>query len=99
MSLLMVGWLIDWSVYFCCFHLEHRASVERFVSLQFLNVNYSVGLLGRAISSLQDFYLIQTQNKHRHPRLETIPALERAKTVHSLDRTATAIEANIYNQF
>jgi hypothetical protein len=31
----------------CCSHLEHRASEKRFVSLQFLNLRQSVGLLGR----------------------------------------------------
>jgi hypothetical protein len=32
-------------VYSCCSHLEHRASMKRFVSLQFLNLRHSVGLL------------------------------------------------------
>jgi hypothetical protein len=32
-----------------CSHLEHRASVKRFVSLLFLNLRQSVGLLGRGI--------------------------------------------------
>jgi hypothetical protein len=32
--LLELGWL----VYSCCSHLEHRTSMKRFVSLQFLNV-------------------------------------------------------------
>jgi hypothetical protein len=32
------------------FHLEHRASVKRFVSRQFFNLRQSVGLLGRWIS-------------------------------------------------
>jgi hypothetical protein len=31
----------------CCSHLQHTASVKRFVSLQFLNLRQSVGLLGR----------------------------------------------------
>jgi hypothetical protein len=75
----------------------HRASVKRFVSLQFLNLRHSVGLLGRVISPSQDRYLTQTQNKHRHtfmPRMgfePTIPAFERAKNVHALDRAATVI--------
>jgi hypothetical protein len=42
-----------WLVYSRCSHLEHRASVKRFVSLQFLNLTHSVGLLGRVISSSQ----------------------------------------------
>jgi hypothetical protein len=41
--------------------LEHRASVKRFVSLQFLNLRQSVGLLGREISPTQGHYL----HKHR----------------------------------
>jgi hypothetical protein len=55
--------------YFCCSHLEHRASVKRFGSLQFLNLGQSVGFLGRGISPSQGRYLAQTQNKHRHPCL------------------------------
>jgi hypothetical protein len=87
-----LGW---WLVYSCCSHLEHRAFVKRFVSLQFLNVRHSVGLLGRAISPSQDRYLTRTQNKHRQTSMllfgfePTIPAFERSKTVHTLDRTAT----------
>jgi hypothetical protein len=52
--------------------LEHRASVKRFVSLQFLNLRHLVGLLGRVISPSQGRYLTQTQNKHthKHPYLE-----------------------------
>jgi hypothetical protein len=34
------------SIYSCWSHLEHRASVKRFVSLQFLRLRESVGLLG-----------------------------------------------------
>jgi hypothetical protein len=47
--------------YSCCSHLEHRASVKRFVSLQFLNLRQSVGLLGRGISPSQSRYLTQTE--------------------------------------
>jgi hypothetical protein len=60
--------------------------VKRFVSLQFL---------GRVISPLQGRYLTQTQNKRTQasmPRVgfePMIPASERAKTVHALDRAAT----------
>jgi hypothetical protein len=46
--------------YSCCSHLKHRASVKRFVSLQFLNLRQSVGLLGRGISPSQGRYLTQT---------------------------------------
>jgi hypothetical protein len=41
----------------CFSHLEHRASVKRFVSLQFLNLIQSVGLFGRGISPSQGRYL------------------------------------------
>jgi hypothetical protein len=51
--------------FFRCSHLEQRASVKPFVSLQFINLRQSVGLLGRVISTSQGRYLTQTQNKHR----------------------------------
>jgi hypothetical protein len=44
--------------------------VKRFVSLQFLNLRESVGLLGRTITPSQGRYLTQTHNKHRYPCLE-----------------------------
>jgi hypothetical protein len=40
------------------------ASVKRFVSLQFLNLKQSVGLLGRGVSPSQGPYLTETQNIH-----------------------------------
>jgi hypothetical protein len=43
------GWLAG-CLSVCCSHLEHRASVKRFVSLQFFNLGQSVELLGRGIS-------------------------------------------------
>jgi hypothetical protein len=46
--------------YSCCSHLENTASVKRFVSLQFLNLRQSVGLLGRGISTSQDSYQHRT---------------------------------------
>jgi hypothetical protein len=64
--------------------------VKRFVSLQFLNLGHSVGLLGRVISPSQGRYLTQTQNKHTQTSMPlvgfepTVPASERAKTVHAL---------------
>jgi hypothetical protein len=61
--LFILGW---WLVYSCCSHLKHTASVKRLVSLQFLNLRHSVGLLGRVISSSQGRYLTETQNKHIH---------------------------------
>jgi hypothetical protein len=94
---IVVGWLVGWLVYSCCTHLEHRASVKRFVSLQFLNVRHSVGLLGRVISPAQSRYLTQAQNKPTQtsmPRVgfePTIPAFERAKVVHALDPATTVI--------
>jgi hypothetical protein len=54
-------WLVCCLVYSCCSHLEQRATVKRFVSLQFLNLRRSVGFLGRVISPSQGRYLIQTQ--------------------------------------
>jgi FAD synthase len=56
-----------------------------------------VGLPRRVINPSQSRYLTQTQNKHRNtsmPRVgfkPTIPAFERVKTVHVLDRAATVI--------
>jgi hypothetical protein len=72
------------------FFLEHRASVKRFVSLQFLNLRQAVGLLGREISPSQGRNLEQTSM----PRVgfePTIPAFEGAKTFHALDRADTVI--------
>jgi hypothetical protein len=60
----------------------------------------SVGLLGQGISPSQGLYLYTEQHKQNkrtqtsmsHVRFEpTIPAFERAKTVHVLDREATVI--------
>jgi hypothetical protein len=78
-------------------HLDHRASVKRFVSLQFLSLRQSVGLLGQVISPSQGRYVTQTQNKRKQTSMPregfepTIPASERTKTVHALDRAATVI--------
>jgi hypothetical protein len=60
---------ISWLGYSCCSHLEHRTSAKRFVSLQFLNLRYSVGLFGRLISRSQGRYLTQKQNKRKYPCL------------------------------
>jgi hypothetical protein len=88
------------SVYSCCSHLEHRASLKRFVSFQFLNLRQSVGLLGRGIIPTQGLYLhrtTQTQNKRRQISMPwvgfkpMIPVLKRPKTFHALDRAATVI--------
>jgi hypothetical protein len=45
----------------CCSLLKHRASVKRFISLQFLNLRQSVALLGRGITPPQGRHLTQTQ--------------------------------------
>jgi hypothetical protein len=93
----LVGWLVDWLVYSFCSHLEHIASVKRFVSLQVFILRHSVRLLGRVISPPQGRCLTQAQNKHKRtsmPRVvfgPTIPAFQRVKTVHASDRTATVI--------
>jgi hypothetical protein len=102
-SRLKSGWssVLLLSIYSCCSHLEHRASVKRFVSLQFLNLRQSVGLLGREISPSQGRYLnrtTKTQKKRRQtsmPRVgfePTIPVFERAKTFWFLhENSGTAI--------
>jgi hypothetical protein len=67
----------------------------------FMIISQTVGLLGRVISSSQRLYLNTGRHKHRINtyiyqtsmpcvRFEpTIPASERANTVHALDRSAT----------
>jgi hypothetical protein len=83
--------------YSCCFHLEHRASVKRFVSFQFFNRRQSVGLRGRGISPSQGRYLTQTRNKRKYTSMPsvglepTIPVVERAKPFHASARAATVI--------
>jgi hypothetical protein len=78
--------------------LEHRASVKRFVSLQFLNLK----TVGKTPS--QGRYLhrtIQTLNKRTQISMRrvgfepTIPVFERAKTVHALDRAAAVFGLQI----
>jgi hypothetical protein len=70
--------------YSCCSHLQHRVSVKRFVSLQFLNLRQSVGLLGQGSSPSQGRYLTRTQNKHKQTSMHwvgfeaTSPVFERA---------------------
>jgi hypothetical protein len=98
----MVYLLVGWLVYSCCSHLEHRTYVKRFVSLQFLNLRHSVGLHERVISPSQGRYLTNTQNKHKQtsmPRVvfeHTFQALERAKTVHGLDRATNVIGNGLF---
>jgi hypothetical protein len=75
--------------------LGAQGTRELFVSLQFLNLRHSVGLLGRVISTSQGRYLSQTQNKHKQTSMPlvgfepTIPAFEGAKTVRALDRATS----------
>jgi hypothetical protein len=70
-------------------------------AFSFMIILQTVGLLGRVISSSQGLYLNIAQHKHRINTYThqtsmswvgfelTIPASERAKTVHALDRSAT----------
>jgi hypothetical protein len=69
------------------------------------SLTQSVGLLGRGISLLQGRYLHTRQHK-QNKSIQTsmpwvgfepmIPAFERAKTVHALDRAATVIGPTLY---
>jgi hypothetical protein len=69
--------------------LENRVSVKRFVSLQFLNLRHSVGLLGRRISPSQGCYVTQTQNRLGLEPM--IPVFDQAKTFHASDRATPVI--------
>jgi hypothetical protein len=69
-------------------------------SFSYLIYTQSVGLLGRVISPSQGRYLHTGRHKQKKRTQtsmpwvgfeSTIPAFERAKTVHALDRAATAI--------
>jgi hypothetical protein len=76
--------------------LEHRASVKRFVSLQFLNPKTVGRTPWTVISPSQGRYLykhrINTDTSMPWVRFEpTIPAFERAKAVHVLDHAAIVI--------
>jgi hypothetical protein len=77
--------------------LGHRASMKRFVSLQFLNLRHSVGFPGRGISPSQSRYPTQTQNKRKQTSMPwvgfepRIPVFDRAKAFYVLDRAATVI--------
>jgi hypothetical protein len=63
--------LFLFSLFLVALNLEQRAFVNRFVSLQFLNLGQSVGHLGRGISPSQDRYLHKHLiNSDRHPCLE-----------------------------
>jgi hypothetical protein len=62
------------------------SSMRLSVSLQLLDLGQPAGLLGRVISSSQGLYLYTNTEKRTR---NTVPASERAKTVHVLDRSAT----------
>jgi hypothetical protein len=80
--------------------LEHRASVKRFVSLQFLNSNTIGRTPWMGYQPVARPLPTQTQNKQRTTSMPwvglepTIPAFERANTVHVLDCAATTIGAS-----
>jgi hypothetical protein len=93
------------SLFSCCSDLEHRAFMKRFVSLQFLNIRVSVGLLRRGISLSQGLYLHTGQHKHRinahrHPCLEwnlnpRFQCSSGRRQVHALDRAATVFGSDL----
>jgi hypothetical protein len=70
---LMVDWLV------CLFLLlplrSIRASVKRFVALQFINLRHSVGLLGRVISPSQGRYLTKVKKKVKISLLQAVGPL------------------------
>jgi hypothetical protein len=82
----------------CCFHFWSTGHPWNFVSLQFLNLGQSVGLLRGVISPSQGLYHTgqhkhwKTQkhiNFHASSRIRIYGHGIRAKTVHALDRPAT----------
>jgi hypothetical protein len=56
------------SIYFCS-HLKHKASAKLFVSLQFLILRQSVGLLGRGINLTQGRFLYTEQHNTTQHRI------------------------------
>jgi hypothetical protein len=77
-------------------------------SFSFLIYTQSVGLLGQGISRSQGRYIYTEQHKQNkrtqtpmsRVRFEpTIPAFERAKTVHALDRAVTVIGLQFNHSF
>jgi hypothetical protein len=67
---------ISLSLYLCYSPLEHKSSVTRFVSLQFLNLRQSVRFPGHEISPTQNLLRTQdntvtvSQCKRKHPYFE-----------------------------
>jgi hypothetical protein len=96
----MLLFMIDLCMYPVCLPVS-TALVDLGRLFSILIYTQSVGLLGHRISPSQGRCLHTEQHKHRinarkHPCLEwdsnlTIPAFERAKTIHFLDRAATVI--------
>jgi hypothetical protein len=81
----------------CYSNLEHRASMKRFVSLHFLSLRQSAGLLGQGISPWRrPLPNVNSQEAHTQicmPSVGSEPTIpfERAKTFHVLDSAATVI--------
>jgi hypothetical protein len=80
--------------------VKNGGAIPRFVWLQCINVRQSIGVLWRGISPSQSCYLhrtTQTQNKRRQTSMPweglepMIPAFERAKACHALDRAVTVL--------
>jgi hypothetical protein len=77
--------------------LEHRASMNHFVSLEFLNPKTVCRIPWTEDQPVARPLSTQIQNKHRQTSMPsvgfktTVPVFERAKAVHDLDRAATAI--------
>jgi hypothetical protein len=84
-------------VYFnsCCSHLQYRAAIKRFVSIQFLILKQLVKLFGRGINPSQGRYLKQIQNKHGLTGIRThdpqCSVFKLPKTFHTLDHAATVV--------
>jgi hypothetical protein len=76
-----VQYIIYLSIYLysCCCHLESRASVKHFVSLQFLNLRQSVGSLGRGINQCKAA-IYTGQHKHKKKTQANIHALSGIRT-------------------
>jgi hypothetical protein len=99
--LLLQRFLYTNSEYIFFFHWLYSPLGPRPLFFSFMIILQMVGLLGRVISSSQDLYINTGQQRHRintythHTSMPyvgfepTIPASERAKTAHVLDRSAT----------
>jgi hypothetical protein len=96
----MVGRYLSLSLFPVAPNLEQRASVKRFVSLQFLNPKTVGRTPWIGDQPVARPLHIQAENKHKQTSMSwvgfepTIPAFERAKTVHPLDLAAAVISWN-----